>query len=148
MSTLDAPIRDLQPTQVAPARSLGERAAVILAWGALTCVDLAIKTAGFERFHRLVQSWPRLGKPTADPRVIDLVCGAVNRAAIYYFKRAWCLQRSATTVCLLRLRGIEACLVIGAHKMPFYAHAWVEVAGRVVNDHPSVQERYTVLERC
>jgi hypothetical protein len=30
---------------------------------------------------------------------------------------------------------------------PFLAHAWVEVAGRVVNDSPTFQRRLQVLER-
>ena len=32
--------------------------------------------------------------------------------------------------------------------MPFKAHAWVEVAGVVVNDKPYMPEMYAVLDRC
>jgi hypothetical protein len=39
-------------------------------------------------------------------------------------------------------------MVIGAQLMPFRAHAWVEVDGRVVNDKPYAAEVYTVLDRC
>jgi hypothetical protein len=39
-------------------------------------------------------------------------------------------------------------MVIGAQQLPFKAHAWVEVDGRVVNDKPYVPEMYTVLDRC
>ena len=36
----------------------------------------------------------------------------------------------------------------GVQKLPFKAHAWVEVDGRVVNDKPYMREMYTVLDRC
>ena len=39
-------------------------------------------------------------------------------------------------------------LIIGAQQMPFKAHAWVEVDGRVVNDKPYTSEIYAVLDRC
>jgi hypothetical protein len=38
--------------------------------------------------------------------------------------------------------------VIGARKLPFGAHAWVEVGGEIINNHPIVQEQFAVLERC
>jgi hypothetical protein len=58
-----------------------------------------------------------------------------------------CLQRSAATACLLKRCGIPAQMVIGAQQMPFKAHAWVEVDGRVVNDKPYMTEIYAVLDR-
>jgi hypothetical protein len=130
-----------------PAKSFDERLFAVFAFGVLIFVDIAMKTAGFERFHRMIRSWPTR-KTVERLDVIERTCEAVNRAAVYYFKSAWCLQRSATTVCLLRFKGIDARLVIGARRIPFYAHAWVEVDGRVVNDHPSVQQKYAALEQC
>jgi len=73
---------------------------------------------------------------------------AVDRACVLYFKPVQCLQRSAATVCLLRQLGAPARLVVGARHLPFQAHAWVEVEGRVINDKQSVVETYTVLDRC
>jgi hypothetical protein len=32
--------------------------------------------------------------------------------------------------------------------MPFKAHAWVEVAGKVVNDKSYTPSMYAVLDRC
>jgi hypothetical protein len=37
--------------------------------------------------------------------------------------------------------------VIGTQQIPFNAHAWVEVEGRVVNDRAYMPEMYAVLER-
>jgi hypothetical protein len=59
-----------------------------------------------------------------------------------------CLQRSAAAACLLKRYGIPAQMVIGAKQMPFKAHAWVEVGGRVVNDKPYMPEIYAELDRC
>jgi len=39
-------------------------------------------------------------------------------------------------------------MILGAQQMPFKAHAWVEVDGRVVNDKPYMREMYPVLDRC
>jgi hypothetical protein len=78
----------------------------------------------------------------------DKVCSAVDVACIWYWKQVLCLQRSAAAACLLRDNGVPAELVIGAQRMPFHAHAWVEVQGRVVNDKSYTNEMYAVLDRC
>lgn len=148
MSQPEAQIEELRPTNLDPARTLGEHLTAILAFGILVGMDVLMRIFGFRRFHHLVKSFPRIGRDHQDAEAIEHLCTAVDRAAAYYFKRAWCLQRSATATCLLRLRGVEAEMVIGVKKIPFYAHAWVEVEGRVVNDHPMIQQRYVVLERC
>jgi hypothetical protein len=83
-----------------------------------------------------------------DTQSIEQVTSAIDLACIWYWKHVLCLQRSAATVCLLRGRGVPAQLVIGAQHMPFQAHAWVEVEGRVVNDRSYTNEMYAVLDRC
>ena len=110
--------------------------------------DFLLKILGFSYLYRTVKRWPVRRKQTPTCETILRVCSAVDTAATYYFKRAWCLQRSALTVCLLRTQGVPAHLVIGCRKFPFYGHAWVEVGGKVVNDDDSVQGLYTVLDRC
>ncbi len=79
---------------------------------------------------------------------VDKICTAVDLACIWYWKEALCLQRSAATACLLKRNGVPAQMVIGAQQIPFKAHAWVEVDGRVVNDKPYTPEMYSVLDRC
>jgi len=74
-------------------------------------------------------------------------CRAVNIACTLYFKEVQCLQRSAALVCLLRELGMPATLVIGAQRLPFQAHAWPEIDGRVINDSASAVELYGVLDR-
>jgi hypothetical protein len=78
---------------------------------------------------------------------VDEICHAVDMACIWYWRHVLCLQRSAATACLLKSHGVIAEMVIGAQQMPFKAHAWVEVGGRVVNDKPYTPEMYAVLDR-
>jgi hypothetical protein len=78
----------------------------------------------------------------------DEVCHGMDIACTWYWRQVLCLQRSAATTCLLRRYGSKAEMVIASQRMPFQAHAWVEVEGKVVNDKPHVQDHYAVLDRC
>ena len=98
-------------------------------------------------FHGKVRDCPLDAKQAQDDAV-ERICSAVNMACIWYWKEVLCLQRSAATACLLKRHGVAAQMVIGAQQMPFKAHAWVEVGGRVVNDKPYMPEMYVVLDRC
>jgi len=39
-------------------------------------------------------------------------------------------------------------MVIGAQKLPFAAHAWVEVDGLAINENKDVQTLYGAWQRC
>jgi hypothetical protein len=137
-------LRSAAPAPADALRTLG-------AWCLLALVDAALKVLGFDRFYRMMRAWPTLGAAPAAARTarVRRLTAAVNRARTYYFKRAWCLQSAAAAVCLLRLRGVGAELVIGVRKFPFYAHAWTEVDGAVVNNHQSnMATLYSVIARC
>lgn len=56
--------------------------------------------------------------------------------------RAKCLPRSLSLTILLRRLGIPAVLEIGVTSYPFFAHAWVELDGVPVNEHPDALVRY------
>jgi len=88
-----------------------------------------------------------VNQTTPIPDGVERICAAVDMACIWYWKEVLCLQRSAATACLLKRYGVPARMVIGAQQMPFRAHAWVEVDGRVVNDKPYTPEIYAVLDR-
>ncbi len=92
---------------------------------------------------RSVPVAPRDASPTA----VDRVKAAIDEACIWYPKRALCLQRSVVAVTLLRRHGVSAQFVYGVQQLPFKAHAWVEVAGVVVNDRQDVLREYCVVER-
>lgn len=118
-------------------------------FAALCCLalfDAALTLCSFNAVCSAISRWPVWTRRIPDRfRLIGDICAAVNSACIWYPRKALCLQRSAVTTWLLRNRGIEARLVIGARSMPFAAHAWVEAEGIVVNDFPTVRRFYRML---
>ena len=120
---------------------------VLKAYLKLIHFDLYLGRGNFAALYDKVRNYP-IGSQAPAANVVDRVCSAVDMACIWYWKEALCLQRSAATACLLKKYGVPAQLVIGAQQMPFKAHAWVEVDGRVVNDRPYTPEMYRVLDRC
>src|SRR5262245_58965223 len=97
----------------------------------------------YDRVRRTALGIGREGKLNATE-----ICQAVDLAAVFYFRKVLCLQRSAATVCLLKKYGFAAQLVIGVQQLPFAAHSWVELDGAVVNDKSYISDIYSVLERC
>lgn len=112
----------------------------------LALFDVVLSFFSLQSLCSRVKSWPlQERKPDGDPDVVARVCTAVDRACVWYPKKALCLQRSAVTACLLRHYGIRATMVVGVRPMPFLAHAWVEADGAVVNDFPRVKTFYRSL---
>ena len=109
--------------------------------------DLFVRPRGFHHIHTIVRRWSTSDK-AANQHAIDDVSSAVNYACIFYPKHVLCLQRAFLTTYLLRSRGVAAQMVLGAQKLPFRAHAWVEVAGQPVNEKSTVNAIYSVWERC
>ena len=113
----------------------------------LILFDFYLARGNFEALYEKVRKYP-IAARTPGPNDIERINYAIDMACIWYWKEALCLQRSAATACLLKQYGILAQMVIGAQHIPFKAHAWVEVDGRVVNDKPYAPEMYAVLDRC
>jgi prolyl oligopeptidase len=109
--------------------------------------DLYLVRGNFGALYNKVRRYP-IGKKAPFPDAVERICAAMDIVCIWYWKEALCLQRSAALTCLLRRYGVRAQMVIGAQQMPFKAHAWVEVNGRVVNDKSYVPQLYAVLDRC
>jgi hypothetical protein len=143
-STTETAIAHRQP--FLKARRLIKALLMILSFDALLLKTRALGGPAFEPLRKRVHLWPIT--PLSDSSVsVDAACEIVESACSWYPKNVLCLQRSAATTCFLRDQGVFAELVVGARKMPFAAHAWVEVSGRVVNDKPGVVARYRVMER-
>ena len=119
----------------------------VAAFLGLATINVVLKVGGFRALHYTVKRWP-VSTITASPDAQEEVCKSVDRATNWYPSQAMCLQRSAITACLLRQYGVLAQFVVGCRKIPFKAHAWVEVEGHVINDKKQVQQFYSVLERC
>lgn len=120
---------------------------MLKAYWKLIRFDFYLARGNFSALYEKVRNYP-MRNQAPSPGAIEHICYAVDMACIWYWKEALCLQRSAATACLLKDYGVPAQLVIGAQQMPFKAHAWVEVDGRVVNDKPYMHEMYAVLDRC
>lgn len=121
------------------------RLTVCHAFLSLAAFDLALSTGSLKTLCRWVTKWPLKLPRRGDAEMIGRVCTAVERACVWYPKKAVCLQRSAVTVCLLKSAGIDARMIVGARVMPMVSHAWVEVDGSVVNDHIKVRRVFQRL---
>lgn len=113
----------------------------------LFAFDLLLRFRGFAALVRKVEHWPTGEPHTTAPELCRRICTAVNRAQVYYPKKAMCLQHSAVITCLLRRHAVPAQMVLAAQEFPPKAHAWVEVSGAVVNDFKQVKTRYRELKR-
>ena len=97
--------------------------------------------------HKQIRDFPR--RPaTMCGQETELVCSALDAACAIYPRQVLCLQRSTVLVKMLRRRGAPAHMIIGAQKLPFKAHAWVEIDGAIIGDRLASRERFLVLEVC
>lgn len=126
------------------ALSWSERAIVFTAalllplfWGGLRLLGLARFGGWLDR--------PATRPPSGGQTSAALALGRlVNIAANHSPVRASCLTRSLLLRWMLRRRGIDSQLRIGVRLVQdaLEAHAWVEMAGRPVNDAPGVGQRF------
>jgi hypothetical protein len=120
---------------------------VVRAYLRLIQFDLCLSRGNFHVLYDKVRAHS-IRKMSASAQSTERICAAIDMACIWYWKEVRCLQRAGATACLLKSYGVPAQMMIGAQHMPFKAHAWVEVDGRVVNDKPYMREMYSVLDKC
>ena len=119
---------------------------VLRAYLELIRIHVYLRAEDFASLYNFVRRHPV--KKVDSQNSTERICAAVDMACIWYWKQVLCLQRAAATACLLKANGITAAMIIGGQQMPFKAHAWVEVDGRVVSDKPYMREIYAVLDQC
>jgi prolyl oligopeptidase len=120
---------------------------IVRAYGMLIHFDSYIARNGFAALHNKVRYFP-VANRRPSPGTVRQTCRALDIASVCYWKQVLCLHRSAAATCLLRRLGVPAQMVIGVQHLPFRAHAWVEVDGRVVNDRSHVRDKFAVLDCC
>jgi hypothetical protein len=115
---------------------------------AIILYEILLRLIGFGRLCVMIERWPVSKRRMWLPKRVREVCAGVDRARLWYPKKVLCLQHSAVVTCLLRRQGIPAQMIFGARRKPFYAHAWSEVYGAVVNDDLAVRSSYDRFIRC
>ena len=111
----------------------------------LIVYDLISAVFGFRGIERHMQ---RVRSRMRQPELETAICDAMTWAISLYWKPVPCLQLAVVTARLLRAYCAEnAEVVIGYRPAPFFSHAWVEIAGRTVNDSASYQKQLHVLMR-
>ena len=132
-----------------------ERLLLVQAAVALPAVAVLIRVKGLGPCQRLLARLTpaAMKSATGADGSAESLARAVGRivtaAAAHGPYRANCLQRSVVIWWLLRRRGLEGELRIGARKEGgrFDAHAWVEFSGRALNESRDVGARFAVFER-
>jgi len=113
----------------------------------LMLFDYFLARGDFQGLNSRVEKFPLRNRRPA-PEAKERIVTAVNNACVWYPKRSLCLQRSAVLTCMLRSYGFPAAMVIGTQRVPFKAHAWVELGGQVVNDKQDMPQLYAEIARC
>jgi hypothetical protein len=112
-------------------------------------VGLSVRRRGFSRTVTVLERRSqRRPDPTA-ASAVPLMVEAVQIAARRRVLRSRCLVQSMVLWFLLRRRGVDASLVIGAPPTMVNgdaAHAWVELGGSPVNDTPDVRDRFPAFD--
>lgn len=119
-----------------------------LGLAAIILYEIVLRVCGFGRLCVMVERWPMPNRRVWLPIRVRQICAGIDRAQLWYPKKVLCLQHSAVVTCLLRRQGIPAQMFFGARRKPFYAHAWSEIHGIVVNDEQTVRNRYPRFIRC
>ena len=121
-------------------------------------IDLGLRALGFRRLVEWAQRSPVVanhdlgageGLDPTDAERIRRYAGSLEIAARYHIVQARCLHRSLALHKWLREEGLPSQLRIGVLKdgNELRAHAWVELGGNAINDHPRAVAIFTPLRR-
>lgn len=117
-----------------------ERRLVLRALIALSRVEIALRFRGLDRVLRDAPSVLQSTPPGAgDWQRAYQYARSIGTASRFHIIRARCLHRSLVLHQWLRQEGLPSEVRIGVRKVAseLKAHAWVEMAGQVVNDRPA-----------
>ena len=133
----------------------GERWTFVQAMILLPLTALVLRLAGLRRCQRLFSRFiPHNSARKTERSEVALtrafrISHLVGQAVRHGIYPANCLQRSLALWWLLRRRGIQSELQFGTKKESgrFEAHAWIEIAGVVLNDNNDVRRIYSAFDR-
>ena len=130
--------------------SIGERLTFLQALFLLPLAGLVLRLGRYQSVLSALQK----ATPLKERRLKADLLPEARRTAVLVNAAAWrglydatCLRRSLVLWWLLRRRGIDSSLHIGARMEgdEFFAHAWVEFQDKVLNDSPDVRKRFVTM---
>jgi Transglutaminase-like superfamily len=132
-----------------------ERNIVLEATGGLLATWVGLRLIGFRRWERVLAVFAPTVNTTGSAQGASvqesalLIARMQAAAARNLFFRANCLEQSLVLWWLLRRRGIDAALRIGARKDSnrFEAHAWLELNSQVLNDASAEHRHFVPFEK-
>jgi hypothetical protein len=132
-----------------------ERSIVLEATGGLLATWIGLRLIGFRRWERVLAVFAPPANTTGPTQGASLQESALiiarmqAAAARNLFFRTNCLVQSLVLWWLLRRRGIDAALRIGARKDSdrFEAHAWIELDSQVLNDASAEHRHFVPFEK-
>ena len=128
--------------------SVPERRILLRALFLLPVTGAALRSFGFRLWKSFLTKFtpknsdgPVTPESLQSARRIARMVAAASQEGIFHGK---CLAQSTVLWWFLLRRGLPAELQIGGRQggAGFEAHAWVEIAGTVINDHETVGEDY------
>jgi len=128
-----------------------ERSALVQAAYLLPLTTMALRLITFQRLYRVLT---RAGRPaivrdaSSSALVVAEVARAVGGASRHVPLGGACLQRSVVLWWLLRRRGVDSQIKLGARKADgrLLAHAWVEIDGQPVEaDDRDARHQYVAM---
>ena len=127
-----------------------QRATVLRAASLFLLTRVGLRAMGFRRWKELIGRLLVPGRPAQDVEpaaqfeIATQILRAVKSVELHGPLTPNCLERSMVFWFLLRRAGVDGQLHIGARKngSRLEAHAWVELAGQVLNDTTDVHQHY------
>jgi hypothetical protein len=122
----------------------------LVAWGVAALLDVVLRAGEMRAVVWLVSRLrPRERDREDNVRRARDVVAPIERALLFYPRQIRCFHSAATATALLRMNRVPCELVVGVRRIPFMAHAWVEVDGRVVmNEELGRMHLYRPITRC
>jgi len=120
---------------------------LLLAQGYLLAALWTLRRRPKGELLRITEAGPAHGGSGNEQRLADLVV-AVDRVARLGLFRPTCLVRAVALERMIRrAKAGPAVVKVGVLKgdNEFFAHAWIELEGRVIGDEPSRVRRFTPL---
>jgi len=111
----------------------------------LALIDACTRILGLRRTLVRLQRVAGTSATDYDEALIAETTRRLLFAAALYPRRARCLEQSLALYVLLRRRGVTAEFKLGVRPLPFFAHAWVEVAGRAIAENDSVRPNLATI---